>query len=76
MHHEEGLPNREWYRHQIFAPGLYTGYGVKTIPGMRESLEEEAWDEMKYYITVVSKVLNNLVNQVTEAREAIESLLP
>jgi N-acetylated-alpha-linked acidic dipeptidase len=35
-----GLPNRPWYRHLIYAPGLYTGYGVKTIPGVRENIEE------------------------------------
>ncbi len=74
--HDEGLPHREWFRHQIYAPGLYTGYGVKTIPGIRESVEEEAWDEMQYYITVVSEALENLVTRVGEARGALDSLLP
>ena len=35
----EGLPNRDWYKHQIYAPGFYTGYGVKTLPGIREAVE-------------------------------------
>ncbi len=39
----DGLPGRPWYRNQIYAPGLYTGYGVKTLPGVRESIEEKQW---------------------------------
>jgi N-acetylated-alpha-linked acidic dipeptidase len=37
---DKGLPGRPWYRHQIYAPGFYTGYGVKTLPGVREALEK------------------------------------
>ena len=40
-----GLPNREWYRHLIYAPGFYTGYGVKTIPGVRENIEQAHYKE-------------------------------
>ncbi len=40
----EGLPNRAWYKHQIYAPGLYTGYGVKTIPGVREAVDNKDLD--------------------------------
>ncbi len=54
----KGLPGREWYRHMIYAPGLYTGYGVKTLPGIREAIEERHWDEANRYIGVVSGVLN------------------
>ncbi len=36
-----GLPDRPWYRHLIYAPGLYTGYGVKTIPGVREAVDAD-----------------------------------
>ena len=39
----EGLPGRPWFRHYVYAPGLYTGYGVKTLPGIRESIEERHW---------------------------------
>ncbi len=72
--HDEGLPKREWFRHQIYAPGLYTGYGVKTIPGIREGIEEEAWEEAKYYVKVVSDVLGSLVTQVDEARALLGTL--
>ena len=53
-----GLPGREWYRHMIYAPGLHTGYGVKTLPGIREAIEERRWDEANRYIGVVSHALN------------------
>jgi N-acetylated-alpha-linked acidic dipeptidase len=53
-----GLPGREWYRHMVYAPGLYTGYGVKTLPGIREAIEERRWDEVNRYIGVVSRALN------------------
>ena len=72
--HDEGLPNREWFRHQVYAPGFYTGYGVKTIPGIREGLEEEAWDEAKYYVRVVSEALEALVAQVEEAQSLVAGL--
>ena len=46
--YDEGLPNREWFRHQVYAPGFYTGYGVKTIPGVREGIEEEEWEAARF----------------------------
>jgi N-acetylated-alpha-linked acidic dipeptidase len=54
-----GLPGgREWYQHMIYAPGAHTGYGAKTLPGIREAIEERRWDEANQYIGVVSRVLN------------------
>ena len=73
--HDEGLPNREWFRHQVYAPGFYTGYGVKTIPGIREGLEEEEWETARYYVRVVSEALESLVAQVQEARALVEQLI-
>ncbi|MFZ9743417.1 MAG: transferrin receptor-like dimerization domain-containing protein, partial [Chitinophagaceae bacterium] len=55
---EKGLPRRPWYRHQIYAPGYYTGYGVKTLPGLREGIEEKNWNETKERIEVLAKALN------------------
>ena len=54
----KGLPGRQWYQHMIYAPGLNTGYGVKTLPGIREAIEERRWDEANQYIGVVSRALN------------------
>ena len=53
-----GLPGREWYQHMIYAPGMHTGYGVKTLPGIREAIEERRWDEANQYMGVVSHALN------------------
>jgi N-acetylated-alpha-linked acidic dipeptidase len=39
----EGLPNRPWFQNMIYAPGFYTGYGVKTLPAVRESIEQKEW---------------------------------
>ena len=66
----DGLPGREWYRHMIYAPGLHTGYGVKTLPGIREALEERRWDEANRYIGVVAGVLNAYSAKLAEAMEA------
>jgi N-acetylated-alpha-linked acidic dipeptidase len=53
-----GLPRRSWYKHQIYAPGFYTGYGVKTLPGVREAIEQENWEEVQQQIFVLSETLN------------------
>jgi N-acetylated-alpha-linked acidic dipeptidase len=73
--HEDGLPNREWFRHQIYAPGFYTGYGVKTLPGIREGIEEREWEDAKHYVTVVSQAIGNLAARVDEARVTLETIL-
>jgi N-acetylated-alpha-linked acidic dipeptidase len=55
----EGLPNRPWFKHQIYAPGFYTGYGVKTLPAVRESIEQKQWAQAEDQIQKVGKVLEN-----------------
>lgn len=54
---DEGLPRRGWFKHTIYAPGFYTGYGVKTIPGVREAIEQRDWQEAQQQIAVVSEAL-------------------
>lgn len=56
----QGLPRRTWYRHTLYAPGFYTGYGVKTIPGVREAIEQRNWKEAKEQIGVVADAINRL----------------
>jgi N-acetylated-alpha-linked acidic dipeptidase len=56
---EQGLPQRPWYRHFVYAPGLYTGYGVKTFPAVREAIELRKWDEANAQIVVLAKVLDD-----------------
>ncbi len=55
---DAGLPGRPWYRHQIYAPGQYTGYGVKTLPAIREAVEMRRWDEADAEIARVAKLLD------------------
>ena len=64
---EAGLPRRPWFRHQIYAPGFYTGYGVKTLPGVREAIEERAWDEATDQIGYAAESLNDLARDLTRA---------
>lgn len=52
-----GLPRRPWYRHAIYAPGFYTGYGVKTLPGIREAIEQRNWKEAQEQIEIDAAVL-------------------
>jgi len=54
----QGLPGRAWYQHLVYAPGRFTGYGVKTLPGIREAIEERRWDEANRNIGVVAGALN------------------
>ena len=57
---ETGLPRRTWYKHTLYAPGFYTGYGVKTMPGIREGIEQRKWKEAQEQIEVDAKVIGRL----------------
>lgn len=63
----DGLPGRSWYRHAIYAPGTYTGYGVKTLPSVREALEGRRWEEAAQQEQVLVTVLNAVTAQIAEA---------
>jgi N-acetylated-alpha-linked acidic dipeptidase len=54
----EGLPKRPWFRHAIYAPGFYTGYGVKTLPGITEAIEQRNWQEVKEQIARTAKSIH------------------
>jgi N-acetylated-alpha-linked acidic dipeptidase len=68
----EGLPRRPWFRHHVYAPGFYTGYGVKTLPGVREAIEERLWPEAEEQIGVAAGVLTGFAAEVDRARELVE----
>ena len=57
---ENGLPKRPWYKHVLYAPGLYTGYGVKTMPGIREAIEQRDFKEARLEIKRTAAALNRL----------------
>ncbi|MDZ4148467.1 MAG: M28 family metallopeptidase [Flavobacteriaceae bacterium] len=67
----DGLPRRPWFKHFIYAPGFYTGYGVKTLPGVREAIEQNDWNETAEQIDKLSGVINRY-NQFLE--ETIKSI--
>jgi len=69
---EKGLPRRSWYKHQIYAPGFYTGYGVKTLPGIREGIEERHWKEAQDNIEVVAKTIEVYTNEVKQATTIVK----
>ena len=60
----EGLPRRPWFRHHLYAPGMYTGYGVKTLPGVREAIEQREWDEAQEQIDIAAAVLTVYAEQL------------
>jgi N-acetylated-alpha-linked acidic dipeptidase len=62
-----GLPGREWYKHLIYAPGLFTGYGVKTLPGVREAIEQNHWDEANQYVILTAAALSAYCDRLDEA---------
>jgi N-acetylated-alpha-linked acidic dipeptidase len=55
-----GLPRRAWYKHSLYAPGFYTGYGVKTVPGVREAIEQKNWAEAKEQMGEVANAIERL----------------
>ena len=68
---QEGLPGRPWYKHQLYAPGIYTGYGVKTIPGVREAIEQKNWPQATQEIAIVAGVLQKEADSIAAAASAL-----
>jgi N-acetylated-alpha-linked acidic dipeptidase len=68
----EGLLRRHWYKHMIYAPGVYSGYGVKTLPGIREAIEEKHWAEADSEIVRVANVLENESALINAAAAELE----
>jgi len=66
-----GLPGRPWFKHMIYAPGFYTGYGVKTIPGVREAIEQKRWQEADEQIVRAGKILTAEAELIDEATAAL-----
>jgi len=64
-----GLPRRSWYKHSIYAPGFYTGYGVKTMPGIREAIEQRKWKEAQEQINIDADAINKLSNYLNGITE-------
>lgn len=69
-----GLPGREWYRHYIYAPGLLTGYGVKTLPGVREAIEDNRWDRANQFAVLTADVLAKYCERLDRATALVEGI--
>ena len=68
---DEGLPRRPWYKHLVYAPGYYTGYGVKTLPGVREAIEERHWSDVNDQIEIVAKAFERYADQLESGRRIL-----
>ena len=69
---EKGLPERPWFRHQVYAPGAYTGYGAKPIAAVREYMDQEKWKEADAQVPVVGQVLENVAAAIGKAADDLE----
>ena len=69
---EDGLPRRPWYKHLLYAPGVYSGYGVKTVPGVREGIEEKRYEEAEQEIARVGKALEQEAALIDSAAQMLE----
>jgi N-acetylated-alpha-linked acidic dipeptidase len=67
MTRNEGLPRRSWFKHQIYAPGFYTGYGVKTLPAVREAIEQRNWKEASEQVLIVARIIEQVAAEIDRA---------
>jgi len=70
---KDGLKNRPWYKHSLYAPGFYTGYGVKTMPGIREAIEQGEWGDVNGEIARVAKALQDEATLLKEAAAGLKA---
>jgi N-acetylated-alpha-linked acidic dipeptidase len=69
---EQGLPRRPWFKHFIYAPGFYTGYGVKTLPAIREAIEERKWTEVVEQEKLTALVLFRYSEHLSDITELLQ----
>jgi N-acetylated-alpha-linked acidic dipeptidase len=70
---DRGLPGRPWYKNLIYAPGRLTGYGAKTLPGVREAIEERRFDDANLYAARTAKVIDKYAERLDQARAVVEA---
>lgn len=68
---DKGLPGRSWYKNMIYAPGRFTGYGAKTLPGLREAIEERRFDDANAYAGRIAKTLDTYAKRLDAARTVL-----
>ena len=67
-----GLAGRPWYKNQIYAPGRFTGYGVKTLPGVREAIEDERFEDVSRYVKIIADALNAYSARLDQATAVLK----
>jgi N-acetylated-alpha-linked acidic dipeptidase len=72
---EKGLPERPWFKNQIYAPGAYTGYGAKPIAAVREYMDEKKWKEAEGQVPQVSQVIENVAAGINKCADDLEALM-
>lgn len=71
---DPGLPGRPWYRHRLYAPGRYTGYEAKTLPGVREAVESKNTEEARSEAAILAKVLGSLADELGQIQRMLGEL--
>ncbi len=69
----KGLPGRDWFKHMVYAPGLKTGYGVKTLPGVREAIEDRRWADAEKFAVVIGESLGAYCDQLDKITNLLKS---
>ena len=72
---EKGLPQRPWFKNQIYAPGAYTGYGAKPIAAVREYMDEKKWQEAEGQVPGVARVIEQAAAGIDKAAREFETQL-
>ncbi len=70
---DEGLPGRPWYRNLVYAAGRFTGYGAKTLPGVREAIEEGRWDDAVRYVGLTAQALDAYSGRLDQATQVLDA---
>jgi N-acetylated-alpha-linked acidic dipeptidase len=73
---EKGLPERPWFKNQIYAPGAYTGYGAKPVAAVREYMDEKKWKDADGQIPMVAEVIEKIAAGVDKAATDLEAAVP
>ena len=69
----DGLPDRPWFRHQIYAPGAYTGYGAKPIAAVREAMDKKDWEQADKQIPRIGQILEAAATAIDAASAQLEN---
>ncbi len=70
---EIGLPGRPWYKNLIYAPGAFTGYDAKTLPGVREAIEDHRWNDANRYARITAEAIDRYSDRLDQATAVLNA---